>query len=196
MPCLHFLTLLEKRLHVVVTPPAAPAAAARRQQQQQFKRFPQCTPRPSAGNQNGERVGGKWDVCYFLRQTRDPRVQATAFQYKATFSKGGIDAEPRVVTFWPESRLFKRRWPNEVLLSSCFPSVGVWVRRSATCPVLQLCGLFKPTIGPWCGPFYTSVHVTLHVFTLVHLSDVVAVSNVEHVAGCRVWTKRIPFGTH
>lgn len=34
--------------------------------------------------------------------------------------------------------------------------------------------------------FYTPIHVTLHVFTLEPLYDVVAVSNVEHVAGCRV----------
>lgn len=103
-------------------------------------------------------------IFWGRHETRDCRRQC--FNINPHFPRGRIDAEPRVVTFWPESRLLKRRWPNEVLLSSCFPPVGVWVRRSATCPGPQLCGLFKPTIGPWCDPFYTSIHVTLRVFTL------------------------------
>lgn len=126
MPCLQF-QMFEKTCE----------RSGDNNQQQSFKRFPQCTPRSSAGNQNGERVGGKWTVCYFLRNAQAPHVSATHFWNKSDLKRSGIARVTHIQIFLLYESFVEAEgteWGIVVIMfSSCG---GVWVRRSAG---LRLC---------------------------------------------------------
>lgn len=129
MPCLQF-QMFEKTCE----------RSSDNNQQQSFKRFPQCTPRSSAGNQNGERVGGKWTVCYFLRNAQAPHVSATLFWNKSDLKRSGAARVTHIQIFLSYESFVEAEGTEWGIVVIMFSSRGgVWVRRSATCAGLRRC---------------------------------------------------------